>query len=175
MTDLRIKRTKLAIERAFIELTNKQGFSRTTINNIADLAMINRNTFYNHYSDKEDLAEQLSQRFITESEPILIESIESLTTKHIDYFFEHKLLIKALLQSQFHNNQNGFEVSLTESFSKLLSAKFKWHKDSIQANLLSINLVSLIKFLSTSEKKPTINDIVLARQEIFKILFTKPN
>ncbi|MCE3202323.1 TetR/AcrR family transcriptional regulator [Paenibacillus sonchi] len=54
-TDLRILRTKQSIRTAFIALIQEKGYEAITIQDIADRAMINRNTFYLHYENKPDL------------------------------------------------------------------------------------------------------------------------
>ncbi|MFK9116252.1 TetR/AcrR family transcriptional regulator [Peribacillus frigoritolerans] len=59
--DLRILKTRKAIKEAFLTLVQTKGYERITIQDIADEAMINRNTFYLHYVDKPDLMENLSQ------------------------------------------------------------------------------------------------------------------
>ncbi|WP_256706446.1 TetR/AcrR family transcriptional regulator [Paenibacillus sp. FSL R7-0337] len=51
-TDLRIIRSKHSIKKAFIELLTEKGYEGITIQDIADKAMINRNTFYLHYQNK---------------------------------------------------------------------------------------------------------------------------
>lgn len=63
MTDLRIRRTKRLIQTAFIELVNQIGFKQVTVTKIATTAMINRQTFYHHYTDKYDLAASLQTNF----------------------------------------------------------------------------------------------------------------
>lgn len=57
--DLRVKKTKLAIEAALLKLLETKPFQEITINNIAEEAMINRATFYSHYTDKYDLLDSL--------------------------------------------------------------------------------------------------------------------
>ncbi len=58
-TDLRVLKTRKAIKDAFLILIQTKGYDRITIQDIADEAMINRNTFYLHYVDKFDLMENL--------------------------------------------------------------------------------------------------------------------
>ncbi len=58
-TDLRVLKTRKAIKDAFLTLIQTKGYDRITIQDIADEAMINRNTFYLHYVDKFDLMENL--------------------------------------------------------------------------------------------------------------------
>lgn len=53
--DLRIKRTKILLYRALLELTSKQSFETITVKQICELAMVNRATFYKHFLDKYHL------------------------------------------------------------------------------------------------------------------------
>ena len=53
--DLRIIRTQRLIKQAFYDLIKEKGFEQITVKDITDRAMISRNTFYLHYSDKYDL------------------------------------------------------------------------------------------------------------------------
>jgi AcrR family transcriptional regulator len=59
--DLRILKTRKAIKDAFLNLIQTKGYERITVQDIADEAVINRNTFYLHYVDKPDLMEKLRQ------------------------------------------------------------------------------------------------------------------
>lgn len=62
--DLRIIKTRKLIRDAFVKLIDVKGFNGITINNIADMAMINRSTFYLHYTDKYDLLHQTMEEAI---------------------------------------------------------------------------------------------------------------
>jgi AcrR family transcriptional regulator len=50
--DLRVRRTRMLIQKAFVELLEEKGFQSITIQDIADRAMVNRATFYAHFADK---------------------------------------------------------------------------------------------------------------------------
>ena len=63
MTDLRIKRTETAIQTTFVKLVNENGFESVTVTKIAEEAMINRLTFYKHYTDKYALAQTMIENF----------------------------------------------------------------------------------------------------------------
>jgi AcrR family transcriptional regulator len=54
--DLRVQRTRKLIREALFELINEKGFEAVSVQDITDYAMINRTTFYRHYTDKYDLA-----------------------------------------------------------------------------------------------------------------------
>ena len=57
--DLRVKRTKTSIVNAFMQICAKKPPERITVKELADLAEINKATFYLHYKDIYDLLEQL--------------------------------------------------------------------------------------------------------------------
>ncbi|MFE6076783.1 TetR/AcrR family transcriptional regulator [Paenibacillus sp. NPDC057886] len=65
-TDLRILRTKQSIRKAFYELIQVKGYEAITIQDIADRAMINRNTFYLHYQNKPDLLDTCINELLSE-------------------------------------------------------------------------------------------------------------
>ena len=57
--DLRITKTKQAIKESFIALVKQKGYNKVSVTDIVNKANINRNTFYLHYQDKEDLIKKL--------------------------------------------------------------------------------------------------------------------
>ena len=65
-TDLRILRTKQSIRKAFYELIQEKGYESITIQDIADRAMINRNTFYLHYQNKPDLLDTCMNELLSD-------------------------------------------------------------------------------------------------------------
>lgn len=56
--DLRVRRTRKALQAALIELSVEKGFAEITVSDITERAMVNRATFYRHYLDKYDLLKQ---------------------------------------------------------------------------------------------------------------------
>ncbi|MGV9839679.1 TetR/AcrR family transcriptional regulator [Nocardia niigatensis] len=53
--DRRVRRTRMALHRALIELMQDQPYARITVQDIIDRADVGRSTFYAHYRDKDDL------------------------------------------------------------------------------------------------------------------------
>ena len=68
MEDLRVRRTKAAITGAFIDLVLEKGFEYVKVKDICAKAMINRNTFYLHYLDKEDLLQKMVDSIFIDQE-----------------------------------------------------------------------------------------------------------
>jgi AcrR family transcriptional regulator len=58
-TDPRVKRTRQLLQQAFLELMEEKGFSAISIQDITGRAMVNRGTFYAHFSDKYALLDTL--------------------------------------------------------------------------------------------------------------------
>ena len=57
--DKRVIRTKNTIKEVFISLVEEKGYSKVSVKDIDKKAKINRNTFYLHYLDKEDLIDKI--------------------------------------------------------------------------------------------------------------------
>lgn len=122
-TDLRVIKTKKAIHDAFLDLIQTKGYDKITVQDIAKKAMINRNTFYLHYTDKFDLMEQTWQYYFNtlnndsvdcgETPPVLdkqlfitlIKKILDAINENIDFFY-----IMAT-----HNTQTQFTEKLKQS------------------------------------------------------------
>ncbi len=62
--DLRIQRTRKCIVDAFMKIRTKKDLEKITVKEIADLALINKATFYNHFDSVFDLSEQLENEAI---------------------------------------------------------------------------------------------------------------
>ncbi|MFC9998001.1 TetR/AcrR family transcriptional regulator [Nocardia sp. NPDC127526] len=53
--DRRVRRTRMALHIALIELMKERSYARITVQDIIDRADVGRSTFYAHYRDKDDL------------------------------------------------------------------------------------------------------------------------
>ena len=124
MEDKRVTRTKSLLKHALIELLSSQSFEQISVKAICDKAEISRITFYAHYSDKYDLAEDIFQEMITQgteaylrleqktnpaNDPILsycnvLDCILSLYTAHFDFFRHTTPSTNPYLSSSFFNH-----------------------------------------------------------------------
>lgn len=59
MGDLRVSKTKATIKKVFIKQVKELGYQKVTVKGLCEEAMINRNTFYLHYNDKDSLVKAL--------------------------------------------------------------------------------------------------------------------
>lgn len=60
-TDRRQRKTKCAVQKAFMELMLERDISKITVKDIAERADINRSTFYLHYYDVYDILEEMER------------------------------------------------------------------------------------------------------------------
>lgn len=67
MSDLRTKRTRASIREAFLTLRAKKPLEKITVKELAELAQINKATFYLHYRDIYDLSDQIENEVLKET------------------------------------------------------------------------------------------------------------
>ncbi|WP_246566965.1 TetR/AcrR family transcriptional regulator [Mammaliicoccus lentus] len=68
--DRRVRKSKAAIKKAFIQLLEDSQIERITIRQISDKADINRGTFYLNYDDKYALLEEMEDEQIADLKKI---------------------------------------------------------------------------------------------------------
>lgn len=64
-TDRRVVKTRKAIHNAFVELVTTKDVRDITVRDIARIADINRKTFYNHYTDINQLIDEMENEIIS--------------------------------------------------------------------------------------------------------------
>lgn len=62
--DLRMVKTRAQIKSAFLALRERLMPDKIKVKDLCDLAMINKTTFYNHYSDTDELSEEIDDNAI---------------------------------------------------------------------------------------------------------------
>lgn len=75
--DLRVIKTDRNIRNSFIRLLGRKGFNSITVQDILDEALINRTTFYNHYSSKYELGELIAAQLLELFDKVLDARFES--------------------------------------------------------------------------------------------------
>lgn len=99
MENLQRQRTQRAIDQAFIELLKEEGFRKISVTAIATRALINRQTFYNYYQDKYDLAAKLSDRYFDDFKQIIDQRMQGMQDHvHLEAFLEQTINAEPLRQ-----------------------------------------------------------------------------
>jgi len=171
-TDLRVLKTRKAIKDAFLKLIQTKGYDRITIQDIADEAMINRNTFYLHYIDKIDLMESLCKdsidqlnvcinleiKDIDEMSEGLFSSILTETFKVIEADIE---FFKAMLsENGYPNFANHLKNSLKSLMLAGLEKYTSEYKMDVALEYMISGLVGAICMWITHSKELQITEIV---------------
>ena len=76
-TDSRVIKTRCCIEETFLKLLTEVPFEKLTTTRLIKECMISKRTFYAHYLDKYDLAEQLIDRKLKFFENLLLQRFQS--------------------------------------------------------------------------------------------------
>ena len=73
--DPRVKRTRILVEQAFMDVLREKGFQTITVQDITERAGVNRATFYAHFDDKYALLDHsIRQGFLQEVEKRMLHS-----------------------------------------------------------------------------------------------------
>lgn len=143
--DLRIQKTRSGIINAFLQLRAKKPLERITVKELADLAMINKATFYLHYKDIYDLSEQLENE--------LFQSVFNSIAHPNSVLSEPKLFARELVEG-FIANQSLIDIIFGDGRRNILAEKieremrrfvfekYPQYKDSPEIN---ISLTYMIK------------------------------
>ncbi|WP_332870949.1 TetR/AcrR family transcriptional regulator [Levilactobacillus tujiorum] len=107
-TNLKIVSTERKIQTAFIKLVMQEGFDRLTVQQLSQMAQINRGTFYLHYLDKFDLLTHYEDELVTAVQAIF-ERYPKPRDQSVDernafqqmfkYLYRQKQLVVALINS----------------------------------------------------------------------------
>jgi AcrR family transcriptional regulator len=100
-SNLRVRRTKILLREALIELIGEQEFDAITVGQLTKRAMVSRAAFYRNFQDKYDLVEQIFE----EAMSVLFEAIGKRGPQHppdvwvrfFDHIAQYDRLYRALL------------------------------------------------------------------------------
>ena len=151
-TGLRIIRSKHSIKKAFIELLNEKGYEKITIQDIADKAMINRNTFYLHYQNKPDLLNRSMDELLEElnitlnlcsssKTPVSGSKLEQLMQIILEKIQNNIPFYKALLLDE--NRIYGFQSKMEEIIKKTVA-------DGLDNTQLKISKELLLQYIAST-------------------------
>lgn len=152
-TDLRIKKTKMMIERGFVSCIKKQTFSKITVLDLTDAMMINKSTFYKYYKDKYDLR----QHFIDSTLENFSQRLDlSFMNKNYDLKRYEADLPKALLPIYHHREwlkvmwSPNLEDEVFTKMQTIFAEKFKENVYSVDNELTVFHQLQANLFASSA-------------------------
>ncbi len=137
--DLRTERTKRSIANAFLELRKQKSIEKITVKELAELAYINKATFYTHYHDIYDLSDQLENEFMDSvinelPHPESIISDPALATRELSDMLLAKNDITNILFSG--SRQNMLSEKIYQALMKYIVSKYPNTELTLQKNIV---------------------------------------
>lgn len=124
--DRRTKRTKRAIRYAFADLLSQKDINDITIREIADLADINRKTFYNYYSGIYQIVDEIENEVVSAFESVLGDlDLKRGLENPYNIFERLTAIINTDLDFYGHLLSMHGNVSLVSKIVTMLKAKIK--------------------------------------------------
>ncbi len=134
--DLRIIKTKKHLYEGLISLLKEKAFEELKVADICEKALINRSTFYSHYSDKYDLLDAL----IKDIKASLKEELEK--NKNISNTKEYYLEMLRILFEHINTRENFYSAILVNNQNSIVTDMiFQALNEDIQKRIENNNKV----------------------------------
>ena len=169
--DLRIQRTRNAISKTFAEMLQNMNYEKITIKQLAELANINRKTFYLHYNSLDDVLEELLQERIDEYARNFPSSAEQNLPRLIKDFFlycgEENVFLQHIICDK---SCSLIHAKILRKFRNLESKKnenreFKYRQNIIDA-FLETALLGIFRQWVADEKRIPLDDIIVLATQL---------
>ncbi len=155
-------RTDNTIIQAFLDLAKEIPFEKLTVQNILDKAQVSRYTFYAHFKDKYEIAEQLQEELWEEFETFFLTTIPEMDAQKSDSdpLIQHFALFDRAI---FEISQKNFEkysaiknihtesVDITRKLQEYMIDHYKKICDNrpnaeLESQLLAANKMATINY-----------------------------
>lgn len=177
--DRRVRKSKRAIKQSFIQLLTENNLDRITIQQISDLADVNRGTFYLNYEDKYALLDEMENEQIEEIKGYVDIRKMDLSTKTSDRFIEEfaNKVIKNVI-THIEQNMEFYQVILNlerkskieEQLADIVRSNIK-HLIGNKDNVFGIpenyylsyvvgSMMSMIKYWVSDENRVSVEELV---------------
>lgn len=133
-------KTHVALQQAFLNMLNNRRFSKISVNDLCEAALLSRSTFYVYFDDKFDLLEYCMDELKTAFEVFAAEHTEKEIIEEInEYIYSNAKLLKNLLVDSNTEVMVLLLNILTTSLSGLLSVKEKNEEEMSLQHLVLAN------------------------------------
>lgn len=120
--DRRTQKTKRALQNALAQLLNEKLLRKITVGEVADLADVNRVTFYKHYKDIFDIYEQMENELLADWGVLILDyqnkSKPDFCAALIDYIDSKRTIFKMIF-SPYNTGE------LRDKFCKMVEGLFR--------------------------------------------------
>lgn len=129
--DRRVKKTKQAIRDAFLTLIKTNSINKIKVSEVAELADINRKTFYLHYVDIYAVEEEIFEEFTSQADT-LKEYLTLSKMIYCDEDFVDVLFSKLAMASEMYKDVIG-----TRFFQKLMRCTIEHLRETLITEYIS--------------------------------------
>ncbi len=126
------EQTKMALKNSFLELYAQKGISGVTVGAITKKAGYNRCTFYNYYTDVQEMLEEIESSVLTEirerlsAQELQITNIGEATQQFLSFFESYGNTIYVLLSKSADSGfRNRFKESAFAIYRKAFAGKME--------------------------------------------------
>lgn len=177
--DRRVRKSKAAIKKAFIQLLDDSQIERITIRQISDKADINRGTFYLNYDDKYALLEEMEDEQIADLKKLVDIRKVNLAQKTAEEFieiFSNEVIKKVIIHISeniefYHAILNLDRTSkIEERFTDMILSNINYLigenntvygvPDDYYLRYVSGALMSMVKYWVHDENRVSIEELV---------------
>lgn len=140
--DSRVLKTEQAIKEAFMELVKEKGYNQVTVSDICKKSSINRNTFYLHYLDKDDLVGKM-----------LKTAYSTMDNALKDYTIKYKTSMRRISEVQIRwgiRNLLSFMESDKELYKTILQDESLNGYIDVMAKMLKKHIADLLDISNAS-------------------------
>lgn len=180
--DIRVLRTDKFIREAFLTLLEKKGFDAMTVQDILDVAQINRSTFYKHFANKNAVAKVLVDDLKALVKARLEERFSVPTTAFIDsnraLFERYRQLIYLIGQIEtptIHLYKDIHHMVKEKYVEHLKAANIPTEKDlDFQGHLFATITLGILKYIIEKNEIPQVEALIRNVNSVFDMFVIPP-
>ena len=144
--DRRVKKTKTAIKQALITLLKQTKFDEITVTKLTQIADVSRKTFYDHYTDKYELIDELSAEYLQELNEVS-HGPKDISTKErlvlwLSYIKEHQTIFQQLI---VNDSSYLFQDKFLKYLDNSLKHNSKIKEDNTNYAFLSYGILGVVE------------------------------
>lgn len=121
-TDKRTLKTKKALQEALAQLLTDRVLRKITVQEVADIAQVNRVTFYKHYLDIYDLYEQMEAEVLSELGLLILNYREKSKDEFCEGLLDYIEANPEIMKMMFSPYNTG---ELRDKFCKMVMGLFR--------------------------------------------------
>lgn len=158
--DKRVKKTKQAVFKAFLELLEIESVDKITISQVAKKADVNRSTVYFNFKDKNDILIQCTKYYINNMFlTCMSEEPEALIKHTFEYIKQNITVFKLITKtnSQIFKDQLYLEIEKKSRSYDRLNGKIASDLDIVNNVIYISSIVGVINWWIENDCKMEIN------------------